>query len=85
MQSLSEELEKEKRQEENIFTQYDLSFRESEILQFISQGKTNKLIAQELHISINTVKYHVKNIYEKLEISSRKEVVTKLNPLQNPL
>ncbi|WP_452223092.1 LuxR C-terminal-related transcriptional regulator [Lacinutrix chionoecetis] len=56
-----------------------LSFRETEILQLISVGKTNKEIALELHISENTVKYHVKNIYTKLNIKSRKEVASVIN------
>lgn len=54
----------------------NLSFRETEIIELISQGKTNKEIAHVLNISENTVKYHVKNIYTKLNIKSRKEVLT---------
>lgn len=77
--SLSQEIEKLNKGEENVFTAYELSFRESEILQFISTGKSNKEIAEALHISINTVKYHVKNIYEKLNIKNRKEAVAKVN------
>ena len=51
-----------------------LSLREREIFNLIT--KTNKEIAAELNISVNTVKFHVKNIYEKLNIKSRKEVIT---------
>ncbi|QTE23218.1 helix-turn-helix transcriptional regulator [Polaribacter cellanae] len=36
-------------------------------------NKTNKEIAEALFISVNTVKYHVKNIYDKLNIKSRRE------------
>lgn len=50
-----------------------LSNREREIFSLIVQVKTNKEIADELNVSINTVKFHIKNIYEKLEIMSRKE------------
>lgn len=53
----------------------DLSLREKEIFDLIVLSKTNKEIANELNISINTVKFHVKNIYEKLNIKSRKEAV----------
>lgn len=51
-----------------------LSLREKEIFDLITLGKTNKEVSQDLNISVNTVKYHVKNIYEKLNIKSRKEV-----------
>tara|TARA_R110002126_G_scaffold224174_3_gene369119 strand:+ start:4898 stop:6148 length:1251 start_codon:yes stop_codon:yes gene_type:complete len=51
----------------------ELSMRERDIFNLIIQGKTNKEIADELNISINTVKFHLKNIYEKLHIKSRKE------------
>lgn len=58
------------------FASYNLSKKELTIVQLIEQGKTNKNIALELNISINTVKYHVKNIYQKLDINSRKEIHT---------
>ncbi len=50
-----------------------LSEREREILQLVSQGKSNKQIALDLFISVNTVKVHVSNIYEKIGVSSRTE------------
>lgn len=52
----------------------ELSFQEKKILAFLHEGKTNKEIAGRLHIEPSTVKSHVYNIYQKLEISSRKEV-----------
>ena len=52
-----------------------LSLREKEIFQLISQGFSNKDIALELHISVNTVKFHIKKIYDKLQVNSRKEVL----------
>ncbi len=70
---LSEELEKNNLGVENVFTKFDLSSRESEVLELIAEGKTNGEIAEHLFISINTVKFHVKNIYEKLEVSNRRE------------
>ncbi|WP_397446714.1 7TM diverse intracellular signaling domain-containing protein [Polaribacter sp. R77954] len=51
----------------------DLSVREREIFDLILMGKSNKEIATTVNISINTVKFHIKNIYEKLHIKSRKE------------
>ncbi|WP_298777831.1 LuxR C-terminal-related transcriptional regulator [uncultured Polaribacter sp.] len=61
--------------EKNKPSLYDLSHREREIFDLLVLGKSNKEIADELNISINTVKFHVKNIYEKLNIKSRKEVL----------
>ncbi|MCG1036481.1 LuxR C-terminal-related transcriptional regulator [Polaribacter sargassicola] len=54
----------------------ELSKREKEIFDLIVLAKSNKEIASDLNISINTVKFHIKNIYEKLEIKSRKEALT---------
>lgn len=52
-----------------------LSYREKEIFQLITLGLSYKDIASELHISVNTVKFHVKKIYDKLQVNSRKEVL----------
>lgn len=51
----------------------DLSEREQEILALIAQGKPNQEIATELHLSENTIKYYLKNIYRKLQITNRTE------------
>ena len=53
-----------------------LSYREKGIFNLIIAGNSNKEIASILSISVNTVKFHVKNIYEKLNIKSRKEAIT---------
>jgi len=52
----------------------ELTLRELEIFNLISEGKTNKQIANKISVSVNTVKFHIKNIYEKLNIHSRKEI-----------
>ena len=46
-----------------------------EIFDLILQGKSNKEIATVVNVSINTVKFHIKNIYDKLHIKSRKEAL----------
>lgn len=54
-----------------------LTSREREILQLITQGITNDDIADKLFISIQTVRNHIKSIYEKLQVHSRAQVVAK--------
>lgn len=52
-----------------------LSNREKEIVQMVAAGKKNKEIAAVLFITEGTVKNHISNIYEKLEINSRSQLV----------
>lgn len=52
-----------------------LTERESEIAALLLKGRTYKMIADELHLSQNTVKTHIKNIYSKLNIQSKMELV----------
>ncbi len=53
----------------------NLSSRELEILVLISQGKTNHQIAEQLFIADNTVKWHLKNIFDKLGVRNRTSAV----------
>ena len=48
--------------------------RERQVIGLISEGFTNKEIAQELHLSTYTVKSHVHNILEKLALSTRVQI-----------
>jgi DNA-binding NarL/FixJ family response regulator len=52
-----------------------LSNRETEILSSLAMGKTYKLTANNLHIGMETVKSHVKNIYSKLHVTSKSEAI----------
>jgi DNA-binding NarL/FixJ family response regulator len=56
---------------------YDLSDREKEILRRLSEGLMYKEVAHQLFISIDTVRTHVRKIYEKLEVHSRTEALNK--------
>ncbi|MEI6289216.1 MAG: response regulator transcription factor [Chloroflexota bacterium] len=52
-----------------------ISEREIEVLKLVSTGKSNREIAEELSVSENTVKFHIKNIIQKLNVSNRAEAV----------
>ena len=52
-----------------------ISDREREILRLLAEGATNLQIAQQLNISVNTVKVHVRNIFGKIGVTSRAEAV----------
>ncbi len=56
---------------------YQLTPRENEILNLLSQGNSYKMIAAELDISLDTVRTHIKKIYEKLQVHSQTEAVSK--------
>ncbi len=57
--------------------QEQLNERQKEILECIVAGLSYKLIAEKLFVSIDTVRYHVKNIYSILHVNSRYELLAK--------
>jgi LuxR family maltose regulon positive regulatory protein len=58
-----------------------LSEREMEVMQLIASGASNAEIAQELYITVGTVKNHVKNIYSKLNVHSRAQAIARSREL----
>ena len=50
-----------------------LTEREAEILRFVASGATNAEIARQLWITQQTVKFHVSNVYRKLDVANRTE------------
>ena len=66
---------------ENSIDFYDsqtkLTKKQNTIIRLIAQGFTDESIAQELKISLSTVKYHNQNIFKKLDVTCRAEAVTK--------
>lgn len=56
---------------------YQLTAREKEILTLLSQGNSYKIIASQSNISLDTVRTHIKKIYEKLHVHSQTEAVSK--------
>lgn len=70
---------------ETVTDLYDkLTLKEREILALIQKGKSNKEIASQLFIGVSTVKTHINKIYSKMEVHSRKEVVSKLSKMVLP-
>ncbi len=65
----------------NSKTKYNLSKKESELVQLLEKGYSNKLISAHLKVSENTIKFHLKNIYKKIGAHNRLEAIYKLkNP-----
>jgi len=58
-----------------------LTDKEFDILKDIYEGRTNQQLAAQHFISINTVKTHIKNLYDKMEVGSRTEVIVKIRSL----
>jgi DNA-binding NarL/FixJ family response regulator len=54
-----------------------LTERETEILSGLSEGHSYMSVADSLFISVDTVRYHIRNIYQKLEVHSQSEAVSK--------
>jgi LuxR family transcriptional regulator of csgAB operon len=58
-----------------IFSKYNISHREKEIIRLVLKGKSNKDIEDRLYISLKTVKSHIYNIYQKLRVKNRLELI----------
>lgn len=56
---------------------YALSQREKQVLQSLVDGNSYKMVAAEMYISIDTVRSHIRSIYEKLHVNSKSEAVAK--------
>jgi len=54
-----------------------LTPREIEIVTMLQEGVSYKMVASQLFVSVDTVKYHIRNIYQKLQVSSRVELILK--------
>lgn len=58
-------------------TDYKLSSREKEVITLLAGGNNYQQIADQLFISVDTVRHHIKNIYKKLHVHSQSEAVAK--------
>lgn len=60
---------------ERIYSEYNITKREREIAELVLQGKSNKEIEDVVFISVHTVKNHIHNLYRKLSVKSRGQLV----------
>ncbi|GEM_PF-1610712 len=59
--------------------QFGLSEREIDVLKLLAEGLTNQQIGEKLYLSSNTVKFHIRNIYLKMDINNRTQAVNKIH------
>ncbi|GAB5554221.1 MAG: response regulator transcription factor [Saprospiraceae bacterium] len=64
-----------------LIQKFGLSNREIEVLQLISAGYSNQEIADQLYVSLSTVKTHVSNLFSKLDVQRRTQAVKKMQEL----
>jgi len=57
--------------------EHDLTPHETKLLRMLVEGHNYKTLARELDVSINTISFHMKRIYEKLQVHSKSEAVSK--------
>ena len=69
------------RSNEPAIEQLGLSTRELEVLRLLASGQSNKEMARVLHLSPNTVKTHLANLYAKLDASRRTQAIAKARAL----
>ena len=62
----------------NYLQQRGLSRRESEVVVLVVQGLTNKQVADKLCVAEKTVKFHLTNVYKRMNISRRSEIIWSL-------
>ena len=60
-----------------VRAEYNLTPQQNELLRLLVDGHHKKTAAQQMGISVNTVSFHLKNIYEKLQVHSKSEAVAK--------
>ncbi|GGC49122.1 helix-turn-helix transcriptional regulator [Parapedobacter defluvii] len=66
---------------EDTLRELAISKREYEVLQLLAKGHTNADIATELFVSLSTVKTHVSNLFQKLDVKNRTQAITKSKEL----
>ena len=55
---------------------FSLTRREKSLLEAMAKGRTNKELAAEFELSVNTVKFHLSNLYDKLGVKNRAQAIS---------
>lgn len=71
----------EKLTPKQILKGYGLSAREIEVTEQLVTGKSTSEMAESLFVTDKTVKYHLTNIYKKMKVKSRYELIHKMGPI----
>lgn len=75
--------EKKERKLKEFLGEKNLTKREAEVLDLMLQGFSNPEIEQQLYIALSTVKRHVTNIYSKMGVKTRMQLVTMINEIES--
>lgn len=67
------------REDVNHLLKDALSERELDVFMLLIKGYTNKAIGEELFVSVNTIKFHLQNIYVKLDVDNRTDAISTIN------
>jgi DNA-binding CsgD family transcriptional regulator len=74
-EAVESSVEQSKRSSYYLAHEFDLSKREIQILRLLCDGKNNGEISRQLSISVNTVKKHISNIFTKMNVDSRTQLI----------
>lgn len=61
-----------------VAKKHELTDREMDVFLYLAKGLNNQQIADQLFVSINTIKFHIRNIYEKMNVKKRSEITSKV-------
>ena len=69
---------------EALGVEFQLSQRELEVLRLLAEGRSAKYVSEELVISFNTARSHIRHIYEKLDVHSKQELISLVREQEGP-
>ena len=67
----------------NVLIQKGLSKREAEVVEMVTKGLSNKEVANQLFVTEKTIKFHLTNIYKKMSLKSRAQLIVWCMPHQH--